>query len=78
MRKDDGKCRYETVESLERTMTDLRMSILEIGETNKKLSTVWLKINKQVKERKVDVCGVYTETCGKVVHDKLRELVTSL
>ena len=54
MRKADGKCRYETVESLERTVTDLRMSIPEIGETNKKLRTVWLNLNKQVKDRKVD------------------------
>jgi len=58
MRKADGKGRYETVESLERTVTDLRMSLLEIGETNKKLSTVWLKINNQDKDRKVDECGV--------------------
>ena len=54
MRKDDGKCKYETVESLERTVTDLRMSIPEIGETNRKLRTLWLNLNKQGKERKVN------------------------
>ena len=59
-------------------MTDLRMSILEVREVNKKLSTVRFMLNKQIKERKEKVEGVYTDTCGVFKQDRLRVLATSL